>query len=152
MFRIIPRSIGSQGTRCAPNWFLAVDRAEHPLLVKWLQKFNATYAARRDVDLVYFAAHEDLCTLIDTDPQVREAVETMPVFTDSEINIPQISSFNRSDAAWLAAHPVIKRPRGFNLAWYAEAYGLAGRSVGHGDLQRPRSLVLRVGRRWRVHG
>jgi hypothetical protein len=74
-FRFIPRKVVGQGIRETVTWFLAVDRPKHPLISAWKDEFTKQFLGRKNFH--YYQCHRALCTLYDTDPSIRDTVDSM---------------------------------------------------------------------------
>ena len=109
-FRFAPRSMTGKGRRETVSWWIFA-RAHHPLITKWRERFEASY--KRGLDR-YFQLHDDLCTLYDSDSDVRAAVEGMTQISEKLPHAPPVKGRLQLNASC----GVSKRPTGLDHAWY----------------------------------
>lgn len=95
-YRFIPRSMHKWGQREITSWFLCVDRANHPLINLWKKAFVDKFQNLEPWK--YFAFHETLAELYDSNSEVKSTIDNMVQIDQSIPHSATMNWNNRKDS------------------------------------------------------
>jgi len=74
-YRFVPRMEKRTGIKETVSWFLCADHADHYLIKRWKEEFVKKFQSLKRWP--YFTFHSTLSYLYDTDPKIKEIIDSM---------------------------------------------------------------------------